>query len=155
LTTSDIPFLLYEAGEALRFDELSIRTGLNGILSVMSALEMISGGRYRVKEFKSTISRQSKWVRAPQSGIIRVLKKSGHKVIKGQTIAIIANPTSKEELKITAPISGIIIGDNKLPLVHEGEALFHIASFESLSLVEEELESIQETYDLTDDDAIF
>jgi preprotein translocase subunit SecD len=34
-------------------------------------------------------------------------------------------------------ISGIIIGDNKLPLVYEGEALFHVASFETLTVVEE------------------
>ena len=33
-----IPVLLYEAGEALRFDEVAIRTGVKGILSVMRTL---------------------------------------------------------------------------------------------------------------------
>jgi hypothetical protein len=155
LNEKGIPFLLYEEGEAFRFDELSIRTGINGILSVMSALEMIAGGRYHVKEFTSTISRQSIWVRAPQSGLIRPIKKCGHKVIKGQTIAIIANPITKEEFKLTTPISGIIIGDNKLPLVYEGEALFHVASFETLTVVEEQLDTIQDAFDLNDEDAIF
>lgn len=150
-----IPFLLYEAGEALRFDELSIRTGLNGVLSVMASLEMISGGRYRVKQFKPVISRHSSWIRAPQSGILKVLKKVGHKIIKGQTIALICNPSSQQELKLQTPFTGIIIGDNKLPLIHEGEALFHVASFDSLSEIEEQLESIQDVYNLTDDDAIF
>ena len=58
-----IPFLLYEAGEALRFDELSIRSGLNGVLSVMANLGMISGARYRVKQFTPVISRHSSWIR--------------------------------------------------------------------------------------------
>lgn len=150
-----IPFLLYEAGEAYRFDELSIRTGVNGILSVMSALEMISGGRYRVKQFTPCISRASSWIRAPQSGILRPLKKVGNKIIKGQTIAIIANPISHEEFKLITPISGIIIGDNKLPLIHEGEALFHVATFDTMTVVEEQLGTIQEAFNLTDDDAIY
>lgn len=150
-----IPFLLYEAGEAYRFDELSIRTGVNGILSVMSALEMIAGGRYRVKAFKPTISRESHWIRAHESGIIRSLKKVGQKIIKGQTIAIIANPITQQEFKLTTPISGIIIGDNKLPLIHEGEALFHVATFETMTVVEEQLDTIQEAFNLTDDDAIY
>ena len=150
-----IPFLLYEAGEALRFDELSIRTGLNGILSVMASLDMISAGRYRVKQFSPVVSRHSSWIRAPQSGILRALKKAGQKIIKGQTIAIICNPANQQEYKLQSPISGIIIGDNKLPLIHEGEALFHVASFDSLSSIEEQLDSIQDIYDLTDDDAIF
>lgn len=41
VNSQGIPILLYEAGEALRFDELSIRTGINGILSVMSTLGMM------------------------------------------------------------------------------------------------------------------
>jgi len=150
-----IPILLYEAGEALRFDELSIRTGVNGILSVMSTLGMISGGRYHIKNFTPTISRESTWVRAPLSGIIRPLKKSGQKIIKGQAIAIIANPTCNKEYKLISPVSGIIIGDNKLPLVHEGEALFHIASFETLTVVSEQLDNIQDAFDLSDDESIF
>ena len=33
--------LLYEAGEALRFDELAIRAGLRGVLQVMTELECL------------------------------------------------------------------------------------------------------------------
>jgi len=145
-----IPILLYEAGEALRFDELSIRTGINGILSVMGALKMIKPGHYRLKKCTPTISRDSYWLRAPISGILRHIKKSGDRIGKGQVIAIIANPTSNEEYKIKSPLSGIIIGESMLPLVHSGQALFHIASFEKLNVVEEQLENLQESFDLTD-----
>ncbi|MBI2785318.1 MAG: succinylglutamate desuccinylase/aspartoacylase family protein [Legionella longbeachae] len=132
-----IPFLVYEGGEALRFDESSIRMGINGIMSVMAALKMIKPSKYGIKKCTPTISRKSYWLRAPISGILRHIKNTGARVNKGQVIAIIANPTSTEEYKIKSPLSGIIIGENMLPLVHSGQALFHIASFEELNGVEE------------------
>jgi predicted deacylase len=147
-----IPILVYEAGEALRFDELSIRTGINGILSVMVSLGMTKSGKYGLKKCTPTISRNSYWLRAPISGILRHIKKAGNRVSKGQTIAIIANPTSTEEYQLTAPLSGIIIGECMMPLVHSGQALFHIASFEKLNVVEEQLENIQEAFNLADDE---
>ena len=147
-----IPFLLYEGGEALRFDEFSIRTGINGILSVMGALKMIKPSKYSLKKCTPTISRNSYWLRAPISGILRHIKKAGNRIGKGQVIAIIANPTSTEEYKLKSPLSGIIIGECMLPLVHEGQALFHIASFEKLNVVEEQLENLQEAFDLTDNE---
>lgn len=147
-----IPLLVYEAGEALRFHELSIRTGINGVLSVMVALEMIKVGKFHLKQCVPTIARNSYWLRAPTSGILRHIKKAGDKVTKGQVIAIIANPTSTEEYKLKSPLSGIIIGENMLPLVHSGQALFHIASFEKLNVVEEQLENIQEAFNLADDE---
>lgn len=146
-----IPFLLYEAGEALRFDELSIRTGVNGVLGVMQALGMICDKKHRLKKFTTTISRNSYWLRAPISGILLPKKKVGDKVNKGQLIASIANPTTLDEYKVKSPLSGIIIGDDKLPLVHAGQALFHIASFEMLNLVEEQIECLQEVYNLDEE----
>ena len=92
------------------------------------------------------------WLRAPISGILRHIKKAGNRIGKGQVIAIIANPTSTEEYKLKSPLSGIIIGECMLPLVHEGQALFHIASFEKLNVVEEQLENLQEAFDLTDNE---
>jgi len=145
-----IPFLVYEGGESLRFDELSIRTGINGILSVMAALGMIKPGRFGLKKCTPTVSRSSYWLRAPISGILRHIKKAGNRVTKGQVIAIIANSTRTEEYKLKSPLSGIIIGECMLPLVHSGQALYHIATFEQLNLVEEQLENLQETFDLND-----
>ena len=43
--THGIPMLLYEAGEALRFDEVSIRAGVKGIINVMRELEMLPPSR--------------------------------------------------------------------------------------------------------------
>lgn len=48
----DIPILLYEAGEALRFDETSIRIGVKGIVNVLRELEMIPKTTVKEKDFQ-------------------------------------------------------------------------------------------------------
>lgn len=39
---------------------------------------------------------------------------------------------------------GIIIGKNNLPLVNEGDALFHIACFEKIEFLESHLEEFMD-----------
>lgn len=65
-----IPILLYEAGEALRFDEQAINVGVRGILNVMTDLGMLRAGRKRPNT-KSLFSKKSSWVRAKHDGIAR------------------------------------------------------------------------------------
>jgi len=141
-----IPFLLYEAGESLRFDELSIRTGVNGILNVMQVLKMIPFRKQAKKMFISAPARSSYWVRSPRSGILQPFKALGKGVNKGELLAKIGNPTTIKEYKLISPLSGIIIGKSNLPMVHEGAALFHVACFEKLQLVAEQIECLQESY---------
>ena len=43
-------------------------------------------------------------------------------------------------MNIFAPAAGILVGRNNLPLVNEGEALYHIARFEEVSEVAQSLE---------------
>ena len=40
-----------------------------------------------------------------------------------------ADPFGEREIQVFAPYSGIVIGKTNLPLVNEGEALYHIARF--------------------------
>jgi predicted deacylase len=87
-----IHMLLYEAGEALRFDEMSIRAGLSGIVEVLRALEMLPKKRNPVQQTEPVVARSSTWVRAPQSGIVRLITPLGGRVRKGESIAIIADP---------------------------------------------------------------
>ena len=125
----DIPVLVYEAGEALRFDETGIRSGLRGIINVMQTLEMIDAPVFQ-KEPTPThpvIARSSLWVRAARSGIMHPYKTLGKKVEKGERLGIIADPFGTEETDIIASSTGIIIGHCNIPLINEGEALFHIA----------------------------
>ncbi|MFT5976429.1 MAG: putative deacylase [Gammaproteobacteria bacterium] len=146
-----IPILVYEAGEALRFDEVSIRAGVRGVLNVMSALGM----RLNRKEprFSATmIANTSRWVRAPQSGILRALVAIGEKVAKGDTLAFVNDPLGENSGSISSPVDGIIIGKTNLPLVFEGEAIFNIASYESLDLVSGHIDAHHEKFSPSEND---
>lgn len=140
-----VPMLLYEAGEGLRFDELSIRAGVKGIIGVMRELGMLpKGSRRRKPPPEPIVARASSWVRAPQSGILRACASLGAKVRKNDRLALIADPVAERECEVRAPTSGIIIGRITIPLVHEGEALFHIARFEDLGEVAQQVEAFQQ-----------
>lgn len=126
-----IPMLLYEAGEALRFDEVSIRAGVKGIISVMRTLEMLPPSRSRSKEqMEPMVARSSSWVRAPDSGMLRAMVQLGSRVKKDTLLGVVSDPFGEEETNVISIYSGIVIGRTNLPLVNEGDALFHIARFE-------------------------
>jgi len=120
------PFLLYEAGEALRFDEFSIRLGVAGILSVMRVLGMLRGKPYKSR-FQPFIAYSSTWVRASQSGILRMDCPLGAQVSKGDRLGRISDPMGEGEVALTAPTEGVIISVLRLPLVNKGDAVFHLA----------------------------
>lgn len=141
-----IPLLVFEAGEALRFDELVIRAGVRGILRVMYTLGMIKRGRPRPREPEPVVARSSSWVRAPQSGVLRMLTPLGARVKKGGLLGVVSDAFRYDEEPILAPASGVVIGRTNLPLVTEGEALFHIARFGEPDSAAETVEQFQ--YDL-------
>jgi len=143
-----IPFIVYEAGEALRFDEVCIRAGLRGIIEVMRHLDMLppSKRRHPRKVFEPVVARSSTWVRAPVSGIFRVTAALGARVRKDDILGIIADPFGEQETQVTASAGGVIIGRLKLPLVNEGDALFHIARFEKADTVAASVEEFHNTY---------
>jgi len=141
-----IPILLYEAGEALRFDEQSIKVGVRGILNVMTDLGMLRAGRKKPNT-KSLFSKKSSWVRAEHDGIARYYVGLGQTVKPGDTLAHIYSPYSDFEVAVEASFAGVVIGRNNLPLVNEGEALFHIAEVSSLDEAEKTLDAINDEVD--------
>lgn len=142
-----IPMLLYEAGEALRFDEVSIRAGVRGIVNVMRVLEMVVPSRSKKKKLiEPVVARSSSWERAADSGIMRAMVPLGGRVKKGTLLAIVADPFGERETQITASFSGIIIGRTNLPLVNEGDALFHIARFEHVAEAATRVDEFQEEH---------
>ncbi|MBT8061293.1 MAG: succinylglutamate desuccinylase/aspartoacylase family protein, partial [Gammaproteobacteria bacterium] len=146
-----LPVLVYEAGEALRFDEISIRAGLRGILNVMRHRQMLP----RVST-KSTltpmIANTTRWVRAPDSGIVIKKASLGSAIRKGQSLAVISDPIGHEEQPVIAPFDGIVIGRTNLPLAHEGDALFNMASFESVPEAADAVEEFAAVHDADPND---
>ncbi|WP_340819340.1 succinylglutamate desuccinylase/aspartoacylase family protein [Methanolobus sp. WCC4] len=137
----NIPVLLYEAGEALRFNEVAIRAGVRGILGVMSHLGMRPKSSKK-KNYKTVVSADTQWIRAPESGILRTIVPLGTSVGKGDLLAYINDPLGEIETEVTSTMFGIVIGKTNLPLAHEGDAIFHIARYPEV----EEISSYIETY---------
>lgn len=142
-----VSMILYEAGEALRFDELSIRAGLNGVLNVMRQIGMLYKTKAPIKKFGAVepfVARQSGWVRAPESGFVSHQKQLGDYVEKGDCLAIIKDPFGVTLDDVLSNAKGIIIGKQNIPLVQAGEAVYHIAYFNKPDDVVENIEIMQD-----------
>ncbi|NJN51729.1 MAG: succinylglutamate desuccinylase/aspartoacylase family protein [Gammaproteobacteria bacterium] len=145
-TAAGVRMLLYEAGEALRYDELAIRVGVEGVLNVMRGLGMLPPARKQARP-APFISHSSSWVRAPSSGVVITHRALGDQVTEGDELAQICDPSdffSGITDSVVATATGIIIGRTNLPLVNEGDALFHIARFEDAESVAAELASFHQ-----------
>lgn len=143
-----IPMLLFEGGEALRHEEKVIQTGLRGILAVMESIGMIPAAtrpRRPGSAQEVFVSRTTYWERAPHSGSLRIRKNLGSMVRKGELLGELSDPYGDDRVKVHAQKTGIIIGMTRIPLVNNGDALFHIARFEDSGAVEESLGSIDDT----------
>jgi len=138
--------LLYEAGEALRFDEFSIRAGIKGIENVLQHLGIM---RKKVRKKKPTdpyIANSSGWHRANASGIVNNKVNLGDQITKGELLAEIGSPYGDILGRVKASRSGILIGKQNIPLVQEGEAMFHIAYFEECDEeIAEHIETVQDS----------
>lgn len=141
-----LPILIYEAGEALRFDEVAIRGGIRGILNVMRQIGMLPALK-RARPIKPVIAKATTWVRAPASGIVGDKVKLGSSVVSGQKLAVISDPLGDAENAVVAPTDGIVIGRSNLPLAHEGDALVNLASFADVSKAEDRVETFAEVHD--------
>jgi hypothetical protein len=137
---SGFPVLIYEAGEALRFDETSIRAGLRGVFNVMRHIGMLPHREVR-RPVIPVVARSTRWVRAGSSGIVANRVALGGRVAEGDRLATIGDPLGHREDSVVAPFDGIVIGRSNLPLAHEGDALFHLGSFRDVPKAEDVVES--------------
>lgn len=122
-----VDVLLYEAGEGLRFDEFSARAGVAGILRVMHSIGMVGGRGPSRPKARPVRASSSGWIRAPAGGLLRTFKATGEQIAEGDILGAISDPFGEQETEVTSTITGIIVGRTNLPVVNEGDALFHVA----------------------------
>ncbi len=134
--------ITFEAGEALRFSHDAIKSGVQGVINVMAYLNMLDD-REMPPLLVPTIANSSLWVRADGDGMMVNLVNLGDHVKQGQTIGTINDPFGDKTIKIISPINGIIIGHSTIPLIHQGEALYNIASFRKISSVAEKINDLR------------
>lgn len=146
----NIPMLLFEGGEALRYEEKIIRSAIRGIIAIMNAIGMIDQEKINFRQRKKEVfvARSSHWIRAPHSGSLRIRKGLGARIKKDEVLGVISDTFGLGKIKVRARETGIVIGINNLPLVNSGDALFHIATFEDSKAVEERVEFFDEALEI-------
>lgn len=120
--------LLYEAGEALRFDEDAIAVGVRGVRRVLASLDMIDDEPATETPLEVVESRASSWVRARGTGILHLDVHLGEWVEAGQRLGGLSDTFGRRVRLVHADRAGIVIGLTRAPLVNAGDALVHVAT---------------------------
>ena len=122
-----ITSLTYEAGEPLRFNEDAITAGVDGVLRVMAELEMIEPC---VEPAGAPCQEavRTKWLRAPQSGVIHLETGLGQSAVRNQVLARVTDPFGGAGVAVKAPFAGTVIGHVNNPLVHRGDGVIHLGA---------------------------
>ena len=152
-----VDVILYEAGEGMRFDEMSVRAGLAGILRVLKDVGLLPLAGIAGPKARSIVCADSHWQRAPAGGLLRMFKAEGDVVEVGDVLAAISDPFGQSKTEVKARYSGIIVGRAVMPIVHEGDALFHVAAVKSGDIAEaavDDLATQLEEASLFDEDEI-
>lgn len=122
--------LVYEGGEPWRFDSWAIAAGVQGILRVLAALDMIDP--VPAAATPSRESRTSAWIRARRTGILRLEAELGQEVATGDRLGALYDSFGKTLRLVRAERPGVVIGKTKVPLVNSGDALVHVAQLNDL-----------------------
>jgi predicted deacylase len=126
-----IPAIIYEAGEAHRFQEREIERGVEGVESVMGHLAMATLPEREIPDTR--VYERSRWVRAPvgQGGYFFPNRELGDRVEVDDVLGRIVDPLTDESFDVVSPIRGEIVGMSVPQPVLSGYALFHVAWHDS------------------------
>lgn len=122
----DKTVLLFEAGQAHRFDDDAVETGVIGVMRTLRAMGMIDIRLPRVKPTR--LIRRTRWVRARRGGIAEIEVRLGDRVVQGQSLASISDAFGMRPTQVKATETGWVIAKTLQPLVNSGDSLVHIAA---------------------------
>lgn len=120
--------LLYEAGEAMRFQAEPIAVGVAGVRRVLASLDMIDTDPAWADHPAPAECRTSSWVRARGTGILHLEVQLGERVEAGQRLGGLSDTFGRRVRLVHADRDGIVIGLTRAPIVNAGDALVHIAT---------------------------
>ena len=123
----NIPTIVFEAGESMRFDDYSISEGIQGIMNVLGHFGMVDKIEPRYTERNGTISlSERKWLRAPTAGMFVPEVTNGSEIKKGQIIGMVSDTYAKKTKRLRAPFDAYVICISHQAVVNQGDALFHV-----------------------------
>ena len=143
-----IPTILFEGGEALRFNEFAIRAAVQGVFRVMGLLGMVPLDKCVSLTKTPVISESSDWLRAPETGIFRTTRNLGDEVLKGEVVGKVTDSLGLKTVDVVATFDGIIVGRTQLPLVYKGDALFNVAHVFDPRKAQTEIREVKEEVEL-------
>lgn len=117
------PIIVFEGGESMRFDEHSVGEAIDGTRRLLCYLGMIDEP---YQERKGILLLESSWLRANRAGLFKPFVDCGEAIQKNQPVGVINDPFGQYEIKVISKYEGHVIGMNNNPVVHQGDALFHI-----------------------------
>jgi hypothetical protein len=88
---------------------------------------------------------------------LRAFKTTGDSIKEGDILGVVAGPFGEVETEIVAHTTGLIIGRTNLPVVNEGDALFHVADVHRRDDPQATIDSLTEQLEsapLSDEDEI-
>ncbi|GHC45430.1 succinylglutamate desuccinylase/aspartoacylase family protein [Ulvibacter litoralis] len=134
-TTCDkmnIPIILFEGGKSRDGNKYIVKHGVDGVTRILKEFEMLSD-KHTAKEITSEtiLIEKSKWIRAQRSGLLHVKIDCNKHVEKDEFLATITDPFGAMRFIVRAPNEGYIINVNHSPIVHQGDAIFHISTIDS------------------------
>ena len=125
----DIPILLFEGGKSLSNNKYIVKNGVDGVMRILRELEMLGDNlKVHKSDYNSIIIDKSKWIRAQRSGLLHVKIDCNKHVEKDEFLATITDPYGTMRHIVRAPNEGYIINVNHSPIVHQGDAIFHIST---------------------------
>lgn len=125
-TERGIRMLLYEAGQAHRFDEEAITVGVDGVLRVLAGLGMGEWDTPPAATVRTV--RRTTWLRARRGGIANLEAPLGTQVEANQVIGSISDSFGIRPAKIRTTEAGWVIARTLNPLVAPGDALVNLAT---------------------------
>ena len=118
--------LLFEGGKSKNLDQAVINSGIQGAVNVLKYLGM-QDGEVQIQQ-APVIIKTSKWLRAPHSGMVRLLVQNGSWVTRKTHLAKITDPYGEFKIIVKAPFDCYIFGLNTAPIVNKGDALFNVST---------------------------
>ncbi len=123
-TDRGIPSVTLEAGEPMRLQSAKVDQGVNGVVNLLNALDMVH--RVQLLGQPEPAFYESTWVRADHGGILFTVVRLGQKVATGDVLGTVTDPITNEQNLIYSPENGRILGMALNQVVMPGFAAFRI-----------------------------
>ncbi len=116
--------VVFEGGEALRFDANAKNHAISGVKKVLQHLNMQD---FAEKPQPNHVLQHRKWLRAPVAGFFHSAIEIGQALKFEQHLGTVTGPLADYKESINSPKDAYVISLNNNPMVNRGDAIIQIA----------------------------